>query len=147
MWARTLPQEDKFQPLVLKLDPVRRCQSSSPLAMNMVWEPWEPCAQRVGPLLISLAQVVYVLISSSRHPWEKLRPGLRRVFNRFPGMWNSCNIYWVHGTTPKDNEFSLFCVWLYGFQDGQTIRRAEFPLGPLLGCMEVDEPHFLSKIH
>lgn len=33
-------KDDKF--LVLELaDPVRRCQFSSLLAMNMVWEPWE----------------------------------------------------------------------------------------------------------
>jgi hypothetical protein len=86
--------------------------------------------------------VVYVLISSSRHRWENLRLGLRQA-----ACFQECGIPALQfGFHPETLRFKLVLLQLKsGFQDGQTIRRAEFPLGPLLGCMEVDEPHFYPR--
>ena len=86
--------------------------------------------------------MVYVLISSSRHRWENLRLGLRQA-----ACFQECGILALQfGFHPETLRFKLVLLQLKsGFQDGQTIRRAEFPLGPLLGCMEVDEPHFYPR--
>ena len=93
---RTLPKTTSFWSFFLA-DPVRRCQFSSLLAMNMVWEPWEI----LWCTAFHMALRPFFMGPGGLCPHLVFAPSLGEseagfaASSLFPGMWNTCITIWL----------------------------------------------------